>query len=231
MHQVKIPIFVVMFSLVFAVALAANPRRDNYPEEWWKPVPHEGAPSWEILPQEAAPGEVILSKRNELGILSNFAPTPFTYRAHHYASVEGFWQMLKYPEGPRDDRLKDGSIKWPFSREQVAQMTSFEAKKAGDQASEIMKKLGIDWVTFEGKKLAYHEQKQGHFYDLIVAAEWAKLKQNPKVKEILLKTGNLILKPDHHQEADAAPAWKYNDIWMMIRSKEGAISATHKSKT
>ena len=30
---------------------------------------------WEILPQVAKSGEVILSKRNELGILSNFAAT------------------------------------------------------------------------------------------------------------------------------------------------------------
>jgi hypothetical protein len=33
----------------------------------------EGAPEWEILLQVAGPVEVILSKRNELGLLSNFA--------------------------------------------------------------------------------------------------------------------------------------------------------------
>src|SRR5260221_974694 len=40
-------------------------------------------------------------KRNELGLLSNFAPTPFTFRGQRYASLEGFWQMMLYPEGPR----------------------------------------------------------------------------------------------------------------------------------
>jgi hypothetical protein len=40
--------------------------RTNYPAHWWTPVPTNGAPAWEILPQEARPGEVILSKRNEL---------------------------------------------------------------------------------------------------------------------------------------------------------------------
>src|SRR5215510_11996744 len=69
-----------------------------YPAHWWAPVPREGAPAWEILPQEAGPGEVILSKRHELGLLSNFAPTPFTYRGRRYASLEGFWQMMLYPE-------------------------------------------------------------------------------------------------------------------------------------
>ena len=42
---------------------------------------------------------MILSKRNELGILSNFAATPFTLYGKRYASVEGFWQMMLYPEG------------------------------------------------------------------------------------------------------------------------------------
>src|SRR4051812_25790346 len=43
----------------------------QYPPHWWAPVSKEGAPDWEIFPQDAKSGEVILSKRNELGILSN----------------------------------------------------------------------------------------------------------------------------------------------------------------
>src|SRR5213082_2717778 len=81
-------------------------RDARYPAKWWEAAPKKGAPSWEILPQEAKPGEVILSKRNELGLLSNFAATPFEYRGKRYASVEGFWQMMKYPEGPDDPRAK-----------------------------------------------------------------------------------------------------------------------------
>src|SRR5438874_612554 len=75
-----------------------------YPEHWWTPVPKEAAPAWEILPQEAGPGEVILSKRNELGLLSNFAATSFEFHGKRYASLEGFWQMMKFPEGPDDPR-------------------------------------------------------------------------------------------------------------------------------
>src|SRR5581483_9460332 len=105
------------------------------------------APDWEILPQAARPGEVILSKRNELGILSNFAATPFTYRGKRYASIEGFWQMMLYPEGPRDPRAK--GVVWPHTRDEVAQMTAFEAKAAGTAAEEILRRTGIDWVTFE----------------------------------------------------------------------------------
>lgn len=191
-----------------------------YPEEWWKPIPKHEAASWEILPQDAGPGEVILSKRTELGILSNFAATPFVYRGKKYASVEGFWQMMKYPESPTDERwTRDPSIQWPFTRDEVGQMTAFDAKNAGSKANEIMKKLKIDWVSFEGKQIKYLENAKGDFYQLIWDAEMAKLNQNKNVKELLLKTGTLILKPDHHQSPDSAPAWKYYEIWMDIRSQ------------
>src|SRR3954467_4666284 len=127
----------------------------HYPLHWWELVSKEGAPDWEIMPQEAGPGEVILSKRNELGILSNFAATPFEFHGKRYASLEGFWQMMKYPEGPYDPRSKFPGIEWNLSREEVAQMTAFEAKRAGDVASRNMDKMGTDWVTFEGKQMPY----------------------------------------------------------------------------
>ena len=100
-------------------------------------MPKEGAPAWEILPQEAGPGEVILSKRNELGLLSNFAATPFTFHGQRYASLEGFWQMMKYPEGPRRPARHFPGLRWAFTRQQVAQLTGFEAKRAGRSAKRI----------------------------------------------------------------------------------------------
>ena len=36
----------------------------RYPTHWWTPVNDPNKPDWEILPQEARPGEVILSKDN-----------------------------------------------------------------------------------------------------------------------------------------------------------------------
>lgn len=193
--------------------------RTNYPAHWWTPVPTNGAPAWEILPQAAAPGEVILSKRNELGLLSNFAPTPFTLRGKRYASVEGFWQMMKYPEGANDPRTNSPGVTWRYTREQVAQMTAFDAKRAGDLAEKNLMQLGITWVSFEGRHLEYRPHKPGDHYRLIVAAMREKVRQNPEVKKVLLSTGNLILKPDHHQEPDAPAAWRYYDIWMQIRSE------------
>ena len=87
----------------------------QYPAHWWTPVIDPQKPDWEILAQAAKPGEVILSKRNELGILSNFAPTPFALHGVHYASVEGFWQMMLYPESPSDPRAKAKNLTWPHN--------------------------------------------------------------------------------------------------------------------
>jgi len=194
-------------------------RDPRYPAHWWTPVIDLQKPDWEILPQEAGPGEVILSKRNELGLLSNFAPTPFVFHGKRYASLEGFWQMMKYPEGPYDQRAKFPGLEWKYTRAQVAQMVAFEANKAGALASENMTKMGIAWVSFQGKHFPYKPVVPGEHYQLIVAATWAKVNQNPEVKKVLLRTGNLILKPDHHQEPNAPAAWRYYEILTRIRTE------------
>jgi len=198
-----------------STAVARNPR---YPARWWTPVPTSGVPSWEILPQEAGPGEVILSKRSELGLLSNFAPTPFTFHGKRYASLEGFWQMMKYPENADDPRAKFPGLEWKFTRDQVAQLTGFDAKHAGDLANANMKKMGIDWATFEGQRMEYRPARPGEHYKLIVEATREKVRQNPEVQKVLLATGDLVLKPDHHQEPDAPAAWRYYEILTAIRT-------------
>ena len=142
----------VLLTVGLALVMLAPP---EYPPQWWTPAPKEGAPAWEILPQEAKPGEVILSKRNELGLLSNFAATPFVFRGQRYASLEGFWQMMLYPESAADPRAMFHGLTWKFTRAQVAQMTAFEAKDAGTLAEENMNTMGITWVTFEGKRIDY----------------------------------------------------------------------------
>ena len=191
--------------------------RGTYPAHWWTPVSTNNAPSWEIFPQEAGPGEVILSKRNELGLLSNFAATPFTYRGVRYASLEGFWQMMKYPENVEDPRATYPGLEWKFTRAQVSQLTAFDAKRAGDGAEKNMKLMGITWVTFEGRRFEYRPVVPGEHYRLIVEATRAKVSQNPEVRRVLLATGDLKLRPDHHQEPNVPAAWRYYEILMEIR--------------
>lgn len=195
-----------------------------YPHTWWTPVDRTDAAHWEILPQDAKSGEVIVSKRNELGLLSNFAATPFTYKGKTYASIEGFWQSLLYPEDSHDPRATYPGVRWKFKRSQVEKMTGFEAKDAGKLAKENMRTMDIDWVTFEGRKMTYRPATPGAHYKLIVDVMWEKVKQNPKVKEVLLSTGDLKLRPDHTQEEASPNAWKYCDIYMDIRSQLKAES-------
>ncbi len=207
-------------------SLDARGSTGAYPPHWFSPVPEDQAASWEILPQAAGPGEVILSKRNELGLLSNFAPTPFVYHEKRYASVEGFWQMMKYPEGPADERATFPGITWAHTREDVSRMTSFEAKAAGDLGSANMKSMGIDWVTFEGERFPYWSAERGRHYALIAEAMREKLRQNEDVRTVLLATGDLVLRPDHRQPADAPPEWRYYEIWMELRDslRAGSVS-------
>jgi len=219
---IRMPTRVCLY-LLLATAVRADSlsiaRDPKYPAHWWTPVPTNGAPSWEILPQEAGSGEVILSKRNELGLLSNFAPTPFTFHGKKYASLEGFWQMMKYPEDTNDLRATFPGLEWKLTREQVGQLTAFDAKHAGTAADANMKKMGITWVTFEGKRLEPRSTTSDEFYKLIVVATREKVRQNPEVQKVLLATGDLVLKPDHHQEPDAARAWRYSEILTSIRTE------------
>jgi len=108
---------------------------------------------------------------------------------------------------------------WPHTRAEVAQMTAFDAKDAGTLAEKNMRQMGIDWVTFEGKRIPYRSAAKGEHYRLIVEAMRAKLEQNPKVREILLATGNLVLRPDHTTEPDEPAEWRYQQVWMEIRSE------------
>lgn len=75
----------LLITIILAVAAVTSAfsqqivRDPRYPARWWAPIIDPKKPEWEIMPQEAANGEVILSKRHELGLLSNFAPTPLSF--------------------------------------------------------------------------------------------------------------------------------------------------------
>ncbi len=218
--------YLILLTLVFSSSLWAS----QYPEHWWKYVDPAHAPSWEVLPQEAAPGQVVLSKRNELGILSNFAATSFTIDRKTYASVEGFWQMMKYPENAKDPRATYPGIKWKFTRAEVAAMTGSAAKSAGSAANSNMKKMDISWVSYRGEKINPFTRIKGAHYDLIYKAQWKKLCQNPDVYKVLMSTGDLELIPDHEMSAWAYPSWHYNKMWMKIRDVLRRYSKTQACK-
>lgn len=198
-------------------ALASD--RGQYPAEWFSEVSRDSAASCEILPQDAGPGEVILSNRTPLGILSKFAHTPFELDSQRYESLEGFLQMLKYPEGESDLRATYPGINWPHSRSQVAKMVGFAAKEAGKFGSDVMGKMDISWVSYLGRQMEYRTMQKGEFHDLIVRAVWAKIEDNPEAKHLLLLTGDLVLRPDQEQGSEISSALRYYEILMDVRKQ------------
>jgi predicted NAD-dependent protein-ADP-ribosyltransferase YbiA (DUF1768 family) len=211
-------------ALLFSALKIFGLTEDNssYPKEWWMPVPPREGASWEILPQQAGPGEVVLSKRTELGILSNFAATPFEIAGERFASLEGFWQMMKYPENeadPRAVKAKEMGLVWKHTRAEVAQMVGFEARYAGDHAKEIMKKIGVNWISYAGERIDPKGEGRKKHLEWIIMATRAKIQENPKVREILARTGNLKLIPDHDQGPEVTEAYRYFDLYMDFREE------------
>ncbi len=202
--------------------------KDGFPDTWWQSIPDDQVAEWEIAPQKAnrEKSEVVLSKRTELGKFSNLHPLEFNFENEHYASVEGLWQSMKYPEGEKDERLKDTEVIWPYTRKQVMLMSGFEAKKAGDLASANMKKLNIKWVTYKGKKLNYSDVDQDthEHYNIILNACRAKLAADKGLRALLLSTKSLTFLSDHKQKPDSPPAYRYHEIYMKLRNElEAAI--------
>lgn len=209
----------LIFALSFVV-ISSCASTNKYPAHWWSSVDDKAPPSWEILPDAGEPGKtVILSKRNELGILSNFAKTSFSFEGKTYPGIEGLWQAMKYPEDIKDKSDPRNKLRYKLRRSDIEQLASFKAKRAGKEGSANMKKLGINWVTYKGKRMTYRTSKKGEHYQLIRRLMTEKLKQNVEVQNVLMKTGSLILLPDHTQKPDSPPAWKYNQIWMELRSE------------
>lgn len=193
----------------------------SYPREWWQPVNRDGAPRWEVLPQDAKAGEVILSKRNELGIFSNLSNTPFTLDGEYYESVEGLWQMMKYPDPNLRSDPRSELSGWSYSRDEVKLLSMWDSKTAGNEANKINRANGINWINYGNKKFNYNDRASGsHFhYKLIRRALRQKLIQNPKIKKLLMKTKGLKLRPDHNMSEDSPKSYKYHLIFMELREE------------
>lgn len=194
----------------------------KFPADWWREVPRSEAASWEILPQDAKEGEVILSKRTELGIFSNFAATPFVLDGKAFASVEGLWQSLKYPDPAVANDPRHEIKEWPFTRAQVEQMTAYEAKDAGKIANKIYLKYQLKDVNWGEHFFDYVDFAEGsaYHYVLIKRALKAKLDATEGLWNLLLRTECLILKPDHRPGEHEPASYRYFEIFMKLRSEK-----------
>ncbi len=207
-------------ALAGSVLAAETP--SGYPAEWWAPVPESERASWgEILPHEAAPGEVIVSKRTALAVFSNLWPTPFVLDGVRYASLEALWQMMKYPEAsdPQQDP-RAAARDWPYTREQVHYLTMFESKSAGKAANTLLRRLGISWISYAGIRFDYRDGATGSekHERLIRRATEAKLAQNPRIRALLKRTCGLRLRMDHDDpSAERFPAYATAALYTELR--------------
>lgn len=184
-------------------------------------MPRSEASVWEILPQDAKSGEVILSKRTELGIFSNFGATSFTLDGIHFASLEGLWQSLKYPDPSLNEDARFEISEWPYTREEVQNMIGFEAKRAGTQANQIYAKhelVNVNWLNHFFDYVDYGEGSDYH-YELITRALRAKLDQNKGLWDLLLKTKCLKLRSDHTPSPNEPASFRYFEILMLLRNE------------
>jgi len=211
----------LLFAIPF-LSLAETIDRGDYPAEWFVEIPRDQGRGWEILPQDAKPGEVILSKRTVLGLFSNFADSPFILDGKSYASIEGLWQGLKYPDPTLvdDERLAINS--WPFTRDEVFAMVGWDAKSAGNQANAIYNDNGLNLVTYGKHRFNYVDGAEGSdfHYELITRAIREKVLQNPQIKSLLIKSKGLILRPDHFMSSRYPKSFYYHKILMKIRDHE-----------
>lgn len=129
-------------------------------------------------------------------LISNFACTPFSLHGRAYASVEGFWQGLKFP-GEED-------------RRRIAQLHGLEAKQAGAEAPEA------ETMLYEGRTIRVGTYEH---WGLMYEACWAKFTQHGEAQRALLGTSARPLTHRSRRDSRTIPGVIMADIWMRIRTR------------
>ncbi len=143
------------------------------------------------------PINVISNATDEsIRLISNLAETPFVLHGRAYASIEGFWQGLKFPA--EEERLR------------IAQLHGAEAKRAGQQAPEA------ETVEYQGARIRVGCYEH---WSLMHQACWAKFTQHEEAKRALLGTGTRPLVHKTKRDSRTIPGVIMANIWMRIRSR------------
>lgn len=129
-------------------------------------------------------------------LISNLAPTPFRLHDQTFASVEAFWQGLKFEDA--SERLK------------IAGLSGHAAKLAGRCAP------ADAFVTYQGRRI---EVGRPEHWSLMKAACWAKFDQNDDARSALLSTGDRRLTHKVKVDSRSIPGAIMADIWMDVREK------------
>jgi predicted NAD-dependent protein-ADP-ribosyltransferase YbiA (DUF1768 family) len=136
------------------------------------------------------------SPDRRITLISNFAPTPFELDGRVYASVEGFWQGLKFPSAA--------------DRRRIAELYAGTAKRAGEEA--------VPAETFEYEGERFYPGTSGH-WKLMERACWAKFSQDEDARSALLATGTRPLTHVMRRDSTTIPGAIMAQIWMRIRDR------------
>lgn len=128
--------------------------------------------------------------------ISNLAETPFELNRRSYASIEGFWQGLKF-----DDEA---------DRDRVGALHGQRAKLAGKGQPER------ETIVYEGTTVAVGKAEH---WALMRLACTAKFTQNQAAREALLATGERQLTHRVRHDSRTIPGAIMADIWMNIRAR------------
>jgi predicted NAD-dependent protein-ADP-ribosyltransferase YbiA (DUF1768 family) len=139
-------------------------------------------------------------------LIGNFAATPFFLDGEHYASVEGFWQGLKFAD--RGERRR------------VAMLDGAEAKRAGTTQGYA------PTVEYLGREVAVGTWDH---WQLMRRACEAKFTQHGPAREALLATGERPLEHRVRHDSHAIPGVIVADIWMDVRRTLRSACASHGS--
>jgi len=137
-----------------------------------------------------------------LNLIANFARAPFELDGRFYASVEGFWQSLKFAD--------------PGERARVGALYGSEAKRAsaGVEAPE----------SFDYDGVVIRTGTWDHWM-LMRRACSAKFSQNETARLALLSTGDRPLTHKVKRDSHTIPGVIMADIWMRVRAqlRDGSV--------
>ncbi len=131
-----------------------------------------------------------------LQLISNLAETPFELDGCRYASIEAFWQGLKFANLAK--------------RAELAHLTGHAAKSAGDKAP----KASV--IVYQG---AYIKTGSPAHWLLMERACRAKFLQCEAARSALLATGQTPLKHKVKVDSRTIPGVVMAEIWMRIRAE------------
>ena len=136
--------------------------------------------------------------------LGNLEEAHFELDGERFASIEGFWQGIKYPEGSNE-------------RRRIFTLFGMEAKFAGDPVKHL------EELTYGGQVIKIGSPEH---HELMKRALCAKLEQNPKLKDMLIASEEATIiheptKPDGalYPDSKTIPAAVYSSIMMELRSE------------